>query len=167
MEEILNVFEENRKKWEYHFSGYLRKVLPMDKDDVANGVLLKILEAYKNNKIDMDNLSNYMFISYRNHLYGLYNKKRTLYTEDMKIVEENEENDGFIEVFEDENPILKKIEEIIGVNRLKEIISYYEYKLSPKGEEVLNPFTNSKFTEADKKRYQIWRRKIKKYLPRR
>lgn len=163
MNEIIKVLNENRKRWEYYFSGYYKK-LPIDKDDIFNDVVIKIIDAYNNNQIKMDNLTNYSFITYRNYIYQLYkdNKKNMVDNiDDCNIIDEIPS----YEFFEPKSKLRLQIEEIIGEDAYNELLLYYEYKSSKnKKKDNFNPYTNRPFEERDKVRYYHWRKKIKNYL---
>jgi hypothetical protein len=162
MEEIVELFEELRGSWEYNFYGYIKKLSPLDKDDIANGVLLKLFTAYEEDRIDMKNLKNYMFITYRNHIYGLFNKKKTISIDNVEIYQQASPDVDYIEVYE-YNPIIKKIEKLIGVKQCQEIIAFYANKLSTDKDDI-NPRTGETFNGTDSRRYETWRRKLRFFL---
>jgi len=170
MEEILEVLDRNRKKWEYKYYGYINQIRGYDKDDIYNEVFLKVYKQYQLGRIDMDTIEDYIFISYRNTLIQLSNKKGNQTNSHIEYVDDIREDVGegqdYIEYFNEDNPIRKKIKEIIGDDNFNELIEYYKYKSAPTSDKHLyrNPFTDEPFDYRDQRRHQRLRRKLRFYF---
>jgi hypothetical protein len=170
MEEILKVLDTNRRKWEYKYSGFFNQIVSYDKDDVYNEVFLKVSKQYQLGMIDMDTIEDYIFITYRNTLIQLSNKKgnqRNNHIEyDDCIREDVGEGSDYIEYYNEDNPIRKKIIEIIGDDNFNELIQYYTYKSAPTSVKHLytNPTTEEPFCYRDQRRHQKLRRKLRFYF---
>ena len=160
MEEIIDLLNKVRRKYEYAFSGYIQ-LIDETKDDIYQEVLLSLLTKYKQNKIDMANLENYIFITYRNHVYSLSRKtiRRRENSDKIDWYEEDLE-DGFGEVYDDDTTrILNRIKEIIGEERYNQLVEYYKHLL-------LNRKDRKKWREENHliyspRTFQKWRKKIR------
>jgi hypothetical protein len=170
MEEILKVLDTNRRKWEYKYSGYIKQIVSYDKDDIYNEVFLKVYKQYQLGRIDMNTIEDYIFISYRNTIIALANKKGNKKNSHIEYVDDIREDFGegsdYIEYFNDDNPIKKKIIEIIGDDNFNELIEYYTYKSAPTSQKHLftNPTTEEPFCYKDQRKHQRLRRKLRFYL---
>jgi hypothetical protein len=170
MKEILEVLDKNRKKWEYKYSGFIKQIISYDKDDIYNEVFIRVYRQYQLGRIDMDTIEDYIFISYRNTIIQLSNKKGNQknnhieYDDDIR--EDVGEGSDYIEYFNDDNPIRKKIKEIIGSDNFNELIEYYKYKSAPTSQKHLftNPTTDEPFCYKDQRRHQKLRRKLRFYF---
>lgn len=165
MEEILNTFNENRYKWEYKYYGYINKLVAYDKDDIANEVLLRMITKYNEGKIDMSNLKNYMFITYRNYVNELTIKEKTDSFREIKDDYLTNDTEEIIEIEKD--PRLTMILGIIGKSKYNELLKYYDrdnYRLNSniidyEDDDEITPILE--FNKSDRRRYIDWRRKIK------
>lgn len=171
MEEILKVLDKNRRKWEYKYSGYINQLVSYDKDDIYNEVFMRVYKQYQLGRIDMDTIEDYIFIAYRNTLYGLCekknNQKNNFIEYDDDIREDIGEGSDYIEYYVvEDNPIRKKIKEIIGDDNFNELIEYYKYKSAPTSQKhlFLNPKTDEPFCYKDQRRHQQYRRKLRFYF---
>lgn len=170
MKEILEVLDKNRKKWEYKYSGFIKQIISYDKDDIYNEVFIRVYRQYQLGRIDMDTIEDYIFISYRNTIIQLSNKKGNQKNNHIEYVDDIREDVGegsdYIEYYNDDNPIRKKIIELIGDDNFNELIEYYTYKSAPTSQKHLfrNPKTDEPFCYKDQRRHQKLRRKLRFYF---
>ena len=162
MEEIIKVLNKNKRKWEYYLSGYFNKLKgKYDAEDVYQEVLIKLFEKYQEDKINMDDLENYMFLTYRNCVYHLSNK---LVNKEIQYCE-NIDNETYEEDFElYSSPTIEIIKKILGEETYKDIIRFYELR---DGLQKVHPKTKPEgydYTDKDVDRFYRLREKIKKYF---
>ena len=162
MNEIVKILNKNKKKWEHYMYGYFNKLKgKYDKDDVSQMVLLKVFKKYQEDKIDMDDIENYLFLAYRNTVYTLC-KKFTNKEIQYDVIIDNDTYEEEYEFYPIDSPVLNKIKKILGEDGYKEILRFYDLKGNMKRVHPNSKPEEYNYTDKDIDRFYRWREKIKK-----
>ena len=162
MNEIINVLNKNRRKWEYYLSGYFNKLKGRyDTEDVYQEVLIKLFEKYQQNKINMNDLENYMFLTYRNCVFQL-SKKLTNQEIQYDIYIDVDTYEEDYELFQ--SPTIEKIRMILGEEDYQNILRFYELRDGLQKIHDKNKPEGYDYTDKDVDRFYRLREKIKKYF---
>ena len=151
--QIKELLDKVRRKYEYAFSGYFKYV---DRDEAYSEVLFRLLDKYNEGRIDISNVENYMFITYRNYLYGCWRDSQRYNPNITPDMLPEDTYDTQYEFYED--PMLSKIKDILQFD-YDEMLKYHS-----RGYHKPKEWQKGEYSEKDIRRFTRLTAMVRKKL---